>query len=275
MRLSRQLGAILCLSILRTYAFSQEIHHTSPLQIQTANIYSTVPIEETVDAFNPSIISDITTFGTQASCTIPYALKELRQSDAKLAVSTPVCHLQGEVMKSGNENSSFTTLGGGISRRFHKFGIGLEYRMLVHKQANAESYKSSFSRFGIHVNLSEEWTVAMAVQNIEGRQLSYKQVEVDIPSFAVVGVRWRHSMLVIQAEVEKNWVLDPAIKVAATVISRKVVFGSIGLMVRNDSAMPSVGVGAQTKYCTINAAMSYHNQLGITSGASVSLNNLW
>lgn len=275
MKLSRHGGTMLCLLILGVRVYSQEIHHTSALQIQTANIYTTSPIEETVDAFNPSIISEITTFGAQVSCSIPYELCELRQVDGKIGLSTPICHLQGEILKSGDETSAFTMLGGGISRRFHKFGIGAEYRILVHKQANSETYKTSFSRVGFHVNLSNEWSVGMAIQNIEGRKLSYKQVEVDIPTIAAVGVKWHHGILVMQAEMEKRLEYDPTVKVAATIISQKAVFGSIGLMVKDDAATPCVGVGAQTKHFTINAAMSYHNQLGITSGAALSLNNLW
>lgn len=254
---------------------AQEVYHTSPLQLQTANIYSTSPLEETADAFNPSIISDITHCALEVSCSIPFALKELCQVDAKLAASTPLCHLQGEVLKSGDEGSSFTVLGGGISRRFHKFGLGFEYRALIHKQINTETYRSSFSRFGLHVDLSEEWTVAMSVNNIEGRRIRYKECDVDIPSFAAIGIKWRHSMLVVQAEVEKNWNREAVYKVATSVVTRRAVFGSVGIVVRDDAASPTAGVGVSFEHFVIDAGMSYHNKLGVSSGASIALVNIW
>lgn len=268
--------ALLCiLALLPFKAIAQEVYHTSPLQLQTANIYSTSPLEETVDVFNPSVISDITHCALEVSCLIPFALKELCQVDAKVAASTQLCHLQGEIMKSGNDGSSFTVMGGGISRRFHRFGIGFEYRALIHKQMNTEAYSSSFSRFGLHVDLSEEWKVAMAVNNIEGRRIRYKECDVDIPSFATIGLRWKHSMLVVQAEVEKNWKREAMYKVAASVVTRSAVFGSVGIIIRDDIASPSAGVGVSLEHFTINAGMSYHNKLGVSSGASIALVNIW
>ncbi len=275
MRRSRLYGTLLCLLFPKVLCLAQEMFHTSPIQIQTANIYATSAIEESIDAFNPSVISEISTFGAQVSCSIPYSLKELRQVDAKFAASTPVCHVQGEVFKAGDDISSFITIGGGISRRFHKFGMGMEYRVLSHRQMDGATYKSSFSRVGMHVCLNEEWTVAMAVQNIEGRKLKYKFLEIDIPSFVVMGMKWHRSVFVLQAEVEKNWQQDAIIKVASTIKSEKAVFGSVGLCVRQGVAQPSVGVGAQTKHFLVDASMSYHNQLGVSSGAMLALINLW
>lgn len=275
MRRSRLYGTLLCLLFPKVLCLAQEMFHTSPLQIQTANIYSTSPIDESIDAFNPSVISEITTFGTQVSCSIPYSLKELRQVNAKVAASTPVCHLQGEIFKAGDDVSSFITIGGGISRRYHKFAMGMEYRVLSHKQMDGSTYKSSFSRVGMHVCLNDEWTVAMAVQNIEGRRLKYKYLEFDIPSFVVVGVKWHHSVFALQAEVEKNWQHDAIVKVASTIKSGKAVFGSVGISIRQGVAQPSVGVGAQSKYIIVDASMSYHNQLGVSSGAMLALINLW
>ncbi|MDO4461568.1 MAG: hypothetical protein Q4C30_03595 [Bacteroidia bacterium] len=254
---------------------AQETFHTSPLQIQTAEIRSTSPIDETIDAFNPSVIAEITTFALQFSCTYPYALKELRQVDAKIATSTPICHIQAEVFKSGDDISSFTAIGGGLSRRFHKFAIGMEYRLLVHKQAEGTTYKSSFSRVGMHVNPSKKFTIAMALQNVEARRMRYYTTEVDIPSFVVFGMKWDSRFVVLQTEVEKYWDRDPTIKLAATIKTPKAVFGSVGIKVRKSLAQPSAGVGVQTKHIMIDAAISYHTQLGISSGAMLSLNNLW
>lgn len=276
MKHSVPICALLCtLALFPFKAIAQEVYHTSPLQLQTANIYSTSPLEETADVFNPSIISEITHCAFEVSCSIPFALKELCQVNAKLATSTPLCHLQGEVLKSGNTSSSFTVLGGGISRRFHRFGLGFEYRALIHQQENTERYRSSFSRFGLHVNLSEEWKVGILVNNIEGRRVRYKECDVEIPSFAAIGVRWRHGMLVVQAEVEKNWNRDALYKVAASVVTKSAVFGSVGILVRDAIASPTVGVGVCFEHFVMNAGMSYHNKLGVSSGASVALVNIW
>ena len=205
---------------------------------------------------------------------MPYSLKDLQQVDAKVAVATRVCHLQAEVLRSGNEYSAFTLLGGGLSRRFYKFGIGLEYRAVIHTMSNNEKYVSSFSRFGIHINPTEKWTFSAAVQNIENRQMSYEYTSVDLQPIAMIGLKWKaNDMFALQAEVEKRWDRDAVGKLAVTIIPIPQLFATVGFMRRGSTL--SAGVGYIHKFLTVNAAMSYHAQLGVSSGATISIVNPW
>ena len=252
---------------------AQDIIAKSSNNIGAAGILS-IDVVDVLQSINPSIYSNAKGLNVSVSYTLPYHLTDLGQAQAKAVYSFPWATVHASVNKNGCSESSFTSFGGGLSRSFGFLGIGIEYNAIIHQMPFSERCISSFSRFGFHAKPNDKWTLAVAVHNIEKRGFEYEYYDFDIESYLFASAKWKgNSYFSLLCEVEKGWNHDANYKVATTIFPCKQLNTTIGFATLGHSL--SAGIGYQNKLLMLHVGISYHEQLGVTSSASVTIHNIF
>lgn len=265
---------VLCLFVLScSVANAQDIIPKMSGNIATAGILS-VSASNPLQTVNPSMSSLTESMDFTVGYTLPYHLTDLQQIVAKGAFAFPWVTLSVNVSKSGNGGSTFSRFGGALSRKFGIVGIGMEYNAVIHQLPCDERAVSSFSCVGFHVIPNDMWTLSVAVNNVEERGFDYEYYDFDIESYLFAGVKWRANKIVtLLCEAEKEWDHDGVYKASVVVNPCKVVTASVGFSTLGQSI--SAGVGYCGKLFNIHVGISHHEQLGVTSSASVSMSNIF
>lgn len=241
--------------------------------VGAADILS-VGLTDGIHPLNPSVMAEAEGFNATASYAMPYGIADLQQITGKAVYATPYCNIDAAVSKNGSSESSYTEFGGGVSRMFHNWGVGMEYHAIIHKLPNNQSYTSSYSRIGVHANPTSRWTVSLFAHNIERRKIEYEYTSVNLEPMAALGLRWKATnMFNFACEVEKGWDHDAVGKVAVCVIPHPSLNATFGFSTLGSSV--SAGVGYTYRNITLHTAISHHDQLGITSAGSISVSNIW
>lgn len=253
--------------------YSQSVIVKPSQSIGAADIISVNTIEG-IQSLNPSIMSEANGFNATASYTRPYNLTDLQQITGKMVYSTKYCNLTAQISKIGVSESNYTEIGGGLSRKFHNWGIGMEYHAIIHKLPFNQSYTSSFSRIGIHANPTKQWTISAMVHNIERRAIKYEYSTVELEPTAAIGIRWAATKIfAFVGEVQKGWDSDAIGKASVCIFPHPKVNASFGFSSLGSTI--SAGVGYTYNNIDIHIGISHHEQLGVSSAASVSIRNLW
>ncbi len=271
----RKTSFLISVLVCSTVARAQEVTITSAEAIGAAGIVSVAAGEQQLVTINPALVSLDEGFGAICSYGLPYELSDLQQVLFKASYRTPYVTVAGHVSKSGSDESNFVRFGGGLSRTFGQFGIGIEYYGITHNLPYGQSYTTSFSRIGLYVKPDTHWTFSAIVQNVEKRGFDYEYYDVDIEPKAFVAIRWDcNDLFSLLAEVEKGWDSDPEGKVALALRPVERLLVTVGYTSVGNS--PTVGVGYVVAGSVgLHAGLSYHEQLGVTSGAQVTVRNLW
>lgn len=271
--LMRQIVIFVVLLIASIQIEAQEVIVKPSQVIGAANIIS-VTATDGIQAMNPSIMAEAEGFNATVSYTRPYNISELQQVMGKAVYETSFGNIEAQINQSGSTDSRYTEIGGGFSRKFNKWAIGMEYYAIIHKLPNNQSYTSSFSRVGLHYHPIPQWTISVFVHNVERRSLDYEYSSYALEPMASVGLRWNASRIfTFLCEAQKNWDSDAEGKVAVCIVPYKNLHATFGFSSLGSSL--TAGVGYTYSNIDIHVGIAHHNQLGVTSSASIGVRNLW
>lgn len=264
---------IILMSSMQMSLKAQDLIITPAESVGAAGIMS-LPIDKNaasiVDVVNPALMSKVAKADISASYTIPYHLSELGQMGLHGVVATKLVNISVLASRSGDDVSHFTSIGGGLSRSFGKWGMGLEYNALIHQLDDNKKYASSYSRVGLYVEPNGRWLLSVALHSIERREIEYEYSKMNIDPVVWAGIRWHGtSFFSLLLEVEKRWERDVEGKLAVVLMPIDKLSISAGFSTKGQSL--SAGVGYMVKGLSLHAGVSYHDRLGVTSGASVGI----
>lgn len=258
-----------------TYNYAQTIDANEAASIATAGTKG-LSVAGNLCGQNPSQTANTNGLEAIIGYTCPYALKELNQNYIHAAYGNSMITIEGRIQRSGNDLSSYTTFGIAAARYFGtKWALGLRYNWLIHKLPYNESYQAGYSQFGIHYKPSDEWTVASTIQNIERNTIEYKKyATINIPTIAIFSIKWsKEDLISIYGEVEKDFDRDPIGKIALRMQTIKYITATVG--VAGKPMILSAGAGFLYKKISIEVGISHHQDLGITSGATFAISNIF
>jgi len=264
----QQLITMALVMVMSFTAKGQDIITSSGESIGKADIHS-VTATNPIYSINPSMMSSIKKAAISVSCVMPYGMSELKQITGKGVVETKLANIAMQVGQSGDDDSHYTHLGGGLSRSFGKWAMGLEYYALIHTLTDNHKYTSSFSRLGLSFSPNEQWLLSVALNNIEQREIEYELSSVKISPIWWTALKWKGSdMFSLMLEVEKHIDYKAICKTAIGIYPVNNLEVTVGFSSKGQSL--SAGAGYKWHGIGINAGLMYHEQLGVSSGASVS-----
>lgn len=271
--MKRKILSLLFSALFFSSSFAQEIIPKPSGSVATAGILSIGGLDF-LHSVNPSMNTYAKGFNLSVGYTLPYHLDDFQQIVAKGAYAFPWVTLHVNVNKCGGSESNITIVGGGLSKSFGILGIGMEYNAIMHQLPFNETTISSFSRVGFHINPNDKWTLSVAVHNIENRQLDYEYDSFNIEPCLFAGIRWiGNDIFSLIGEVEKGWNHKPVYKASALITPCKRLSTSVGFSTLGHSL--SAGVGYVGKMLLLHVGISHHEQLGVTSSASIAIHNLF
>lgn len=258
--------AVLAFAGLARNSCPQEVVARQAVAIGAADIGS-VAAGISLASDNPAQLASIEALDMMVSYALPYGLKELAERQLRLGLSTPFGSVGGSFSVCGDDVSRFTAFGLQYSRRFGvPVSVGFGYHIVTQHIPYDIKSTTGFSSVGFQYSPVPECVVAFALHNVEQSAFDYDHVEADCPSAAQFGVRWRLGCVSVLGEVEKRFDSDPVGKAALCVEPGGRLYASFGV----SSAPLNISAGAGFAYglLTVNAGVSYHRQLGVTSGVS-------
>lgn len=256
--------------VLSFMAEAQDIITTTGESVGKADILA-VATSDPIYSVNPSLMSGVSKGAISVSCAMPYGLSELKQISGKGVVETKLANVTMQVAQSGDKDSHYTQLGGGIARSFGLWSMGFEYYALIHTLTDNQKYSTSFSRIGLHFTPNDRWLISVALHSIEQREIDYEYTTVKMEPTCWTALKWKGSDLFsLMLEVEKRWEHDAIGKAAVAIYPIDKLEVTVGFSSKGQSL--SAGVGYKWKGIGLNAGLMHHDQLGVTSAASVSYN---
>ncbi len=237
---------------------------------QSVGVAGIVALSATDDmrSVNPSLMSDVERLAVAVSYLRPFGFNELSQKSLKAVAATPFANAMIAVAKSGSDDSYFTEIGGGLARKWGKWGMGLEYYAVIHSLWNNERYASSFSRVGMHFRPSKKWLLSLAIHSIEQREIVYETTEAKIEAKAWLGLKWMaNNTFAILLETEKPWEGNAEGKMAVAIYPADKIDLSVGFSSIGQSL--SAGVGYKWQGADIHVGIMHHERLGVSLGATV------
>lgn len=264
----RQLIAIACISIITIRAGAQEIVASAGESVGAAGITSVSIANKDMRSINPSLMGDVERLAVAFSYICPFGLTELTQISGKAVIATKLTNITAQISKSGNDDSHFIIIGGGLSKIYGKLGIGAEYYALIHTLWNNQHYTSSFSRFGIHFRPTKNLLLSLALHSVEQREINYETTENTIEAKAWLGLKWKASKLFsILLETEKPWNNNVEGKIALTVFPTDNLDFTLGFSSIGQSL--SAGIGYTWNGANIRAGIMHHECLGTSIGTTI------
>ena len=223
-------------------------------------------------SLNPASATDATTPRINISAHLPYGMTALTQTQAKLSMPLKFASFSPSVTRSGTDQSHITTIGADMARQFKILTIGFGYYAIMHTLPFNVRGRASFSRFGIELHPTTQWTIAAAAHNPERRTMAYRHTTYDrqLQTTLFTAIRYDAPTMIstaVEAEIEKG--RRPNIKAATSLRPTNGLTASIGIAYAGYTI--SAGIGYTRKFIGIHAAISHHAQLGISSAATLSL----
>ncbi len=218
-------------------------------------------------AENPACMKNGGGVGLVFEAALPYNLTDLKTVEGMCEIAAKICSFRIQGFRGGNSVSAYTRFGGGLARKFGKFGCGFEYMVLVHT-LESQRYRTSYSRVGISFEPVKEWLLALHVENVERRFLDYEYSSFRVPVVIALATRWRATdIFSLLCELEKESGTPLVGKIEAYVKPTDRLFGSVSF----SSAGTQIGAkaGYKGKVFGISGGVAYHNTLGIGSRAEI------
>jgi hypothetical protein len=151
-------------------------------------------------------------------------------------------------------------------RLFQKLAIGARFHV---SQLNLGTYGNNTlvdADLGLFSSLNKQVSFGFWVKNLAHSRINSDE---SVQTNFHLGVSYTPSTKTsFNAEVEKNLLNAPRLKVGIEYLPSKNIFVRIGFV--NSPAMPSFGIGYATKNIRLDIGASSHQQLGIVSAANVS-----
>ncbi len=157
------------------------------------------------------------------------------------------------------------------ARTFGKHvAAAFQFNGLTHKIDGAETYSGFFSTIGVQFFPSEKVELGFYIQNPEQSKISYPNQKELIPALYVAGINWHPlNYLSLMVEMEKDQQFDPQYKFGIEIQPVDILILRGG--VKGSPVELSFGAGTEWGFITIDIGMSYHQQLGVTSGVSLTI----
>ena len=260
------LTGILCSSFLSAQDFNYSGAGSLSLgQIKSVeeNVFSTMS--------NPAGTTGISSPGIAISYISPFNLTKLSNRSITGTAPTPLGYFSALYIQSGFSMSLVNRYGISYARKFGKHvAAALEFNGLTHRINETDNYSGFFVTAGIQIMPSDKIILGFYIQNPEQSKISYPDQKVKIPVLYVTGVKWYPlSNLSLMAEMEKDQQFKPQYKFGLEVQPVKVLFLRGG--VKGNPMEISFGAGMSLGMVSLDIGISYHQQLGVTSGASLAL----
>lgn len=220
-----------------------------------------------IDVDNPSLAGRLHGGAVNVTYILPFGMQELGQISGRMVLGTKLVNMSACVGRSGNSDSHFTTLGGGFSKKWGKWGLGFEYYALIHTMIDNRKFSTSFSRFGMFVSPVDRWLMSVAINGIEKNSMKYDDRVIEFKPIVWAGLRWHaNDKFAFFTEVEKEFDAETVGKVAVAIYPVRHISATIGFETKGQTL--SMGAGFNLKGFGMHVGISYHDQLGVSSGAS-------
>ena len=220
---------------------------------------------------NPAGVTKLETAAFAISYISPYTIKELSNRSITGTASTGLGHFSLLFSQSGYSLSLLNRYGLSYARTFGKHvAAAFQFNGLTHKIEGSETYGGFFTTIGVQFFPSEKVELGFYIQNPEQSKISYPDQKELIPVLYVAGLNWHPlNYLSLMVEVEKNQQFDPQYKFGIELQPVEILVLRGGA--KGSPVELSFGAGTVWRFITIDVGISYHQQLGVTSGVSLTI----
>jgi hypothetical protein len=220
---------------------------------------------------NPAGVTKLKTAGFAISYISPYTIKELSNRSVTATAPTKVGYFSLLFTQSGYSLSLLNRYGFSYARTFGKVvAASLQFNGLTHKIEGADTYGGFFTTIGLQFFPSEKVDLGFYIQNPEQSKISYPDQKELIPVLYVAGLNWHPlNYLSLMVEMEKDQQFDPQYRFGIELKPVDVLTLRGG--VKGSPVELSFGAGTKWRFIVVDVGMSYHQQLGVTSGISLTI----
>jgi len=223
---------------------------------------------------NPAGITEVSSPGIAVSYVAPYNLHKLSNRSVTGILPTKAGSFSFLFTQAGYLLSLINRYGFAYARKFGSHvSASLMFNGITHRLNGTDNYGGFFSVIGMQFFPSKAVNIGFVIQNIEQSKIAYPDRKVLIPVLYVAGISWQPmEELSLKAEMEKNQELKPQYKFG-------IEYSPLDLLtlrggVRGNPVEISFGTGLKLKFVVLDIGISYHQQLGVTSGASLNFSFL-
>jgi len=218
---------------------------------------------------NPAGLTGVTHPGIAVSYIAPYNLHKLSNRSVTGIFPTKAGSFSLLFTQAGYSLSLINRYGFAYARKFGSHvSASLMFNGITHRLNGTDNYGGFFSVIGMQFFPSETVNIGIVIQNIEQSKIAYPDRKALIPVLYVAGISWQPlDELSLKAELEKDQELKPQYKFGIEYSPLDLLTLRGGL--RGSPAEISFGTGLKWQFVIIDIGISYHQQLGVTSGASL------
>jgi len=225
------------------------------------NIYSSMS--------NPAGLTEVASPGIAFSYISPYTIHKLSNRSVTAVMPSRYGSFALLFTQAGYSLSLLNRYGIAYARKFGKHvSASLMFNGITHKLNGSDTYGGFFSVAGIQIFPSKTVSIGLFIQNIEQSKIAYSGRKELIPVLYAAGVRWQPlENLSLMAEMEKDQQFSAMYKFGIEYSPLEMLTLRGG--VKGSPVEISFGTGLKWKFTVIDIGISYHQQLGVTSGASL------
>jgi len=249
---------------------AQEINYSGAGSLSTGGISS---VERNIFSVfsNPAGITGVKHPSVGISYICPYNITKLSNRSVSAVAPTRLGHFSAYYAQSGYSLSLMNLFGASYARTFGSVvSASLSFNGIRHRLDYSGSYGGFFATAGIQIFPSGKVTLGFFIKNFSRSKISYPDRKEDIPVLFAGGISWYPAEQVgLSAEIEKDDRFDPVYKFG--MFYKPVHFLVLRGGVKGTPVEISFGAGYVSGFFSIDIGMAYHQQLGITSGASLRL----
>jgi len=220
---------------------------------------------------NPAGLTKVTTAGIAFSYIVPYNIHKLSNRSITATAPTKYGSFSLLFTQAGYSLSLMNRYGFSYSRQFGKhISAALMFNGVTHMVNGTDRYSGFFSVIGMQLFPSDHVDIGFYIQNVEQSKISYPDRKVLIPVLYVTGISWHPADYIsLMAEIEKDQELKAQYKFGIQYIPVDILILRGGI--KGSPVDISFGTGIKWKFIVLDIGISYHQQLGVTSGASLTL----
>jgi len=219
---------------------------------------------------NPAGLTAVSSPGLAFTYIAPYNIHKLSNRSVNGVLPTRYGSFSFLFTQAGCSLSLLNRYGLAYAREFgDHVSASLMFNGITHKLNGTDTYGGFFSVIGIQIFPSGKVNIGFYVQNIEQSKISYPDSKVVIPVLYAAGVSWQPIKgLSLKAEMEKDQQFSPQYKFGMKYSPLEILTLRGGI--KGSPVEISFGTGITWRFTTIDIGIAYHQQLGVTSGASLS-----
>lgn len=219
---------------------------------------------------NPAGTAYLSSISINAQYLLPYQLTELSTKQLGVVFPTEFGVFSGLIKQYGfrlyNENT-FSLM---YSRRFgQKFSAAFQLNFQQINLTNDNSSSQIYSALGINYSITKSLFIGLHLINTEGAKISIGEQTYKIPSFFIYGFKWEATKdFSLSTEIEKEADHASVYKLGLEYKPFEVL--SIRTGFKGKPVQYCLGAGVNISGVNINAAVSHHPTLGMSSSVGLS-----